>query len=102
MQAAIDNDGVVLVAPGRLIASTRGDFRSAALAHLEQLPAGGTVMVIDMAQTVEIDAAGLGILVLVQKRAKERGLSTILRRTPERVRNLLTLTMLDFLFELID
>jgi anti-anti-sigma regulatory factor len=102
MQAAIDNDGVVLVAPERLIASTRGDFRSAALAHLEQLPAGGTVMVIDMVQTVEIDAAGLGILVLVQKRAKERGRSTILRRTPERVRNLLTLTMLDFLFELMD
>jgi anti-anti-sigma regulatory factor len=51
---------------------------------------------------VEIDAAGLGILVLVQKRAKERGLSTNLRRTPERVRNLLKLTMLDFLFELID
>ena len=102
MQAAIDNDGVVLVAPERLIASTRGDFRNAALAHLEQLPAGETVMVIDMARTVEIDAAGLGILVLVQKRAKERGRSTILRRTPERVRNLLKLTMLDFLFELMD
>ncbi len=102
MQAAIDNNGVELVAPERLIASTRADFRSAALAHLDQLPTGGTAMVIDMAQTVEIDAAGLGILVLVQKRAKERGLSTILRRTPERVRNLLKLTMLDFLFELID
>jgi len=102
MQAAIDNDGVVLVAPERLIASTRADFRSAALAHLDRLPAGGTVMVIDMTQTVEIDASGLGILVLIQKRAKERGLSTILRRTPERVRNLLKLTMLDFLFELMD
>jgi anti-anti-sigma regulatory factor len=102
MQAAIDNNGVELVAPERLIASTRADFRSAALAHLDQLRAGGTAMVIDMGQTVEIDAAGLGILVLVQKRAKERGLSTNLRRTPERVRNLLKLTMLDFLFELID
>ena len=101
MQAAIDNDGVVLVAPERLIASTRADFRSAALAHLDQLQ-GGTAMVIDMGQTVEIDASGLGILVLIQKRAKERGLSTILRRTPERVRNLLKLTMLDFLFELMD
>ena len=102
MQAAIDNNGVELVAPERLIASTRADFRSAALAHLDQLQTGGTAMVIDMGQTVEIDAAGLGILVLVQKRAKERGLSTNLRRTPERVRNLLKLTMLDFLFELID
>jgi anti-anti-sigma regulatory factor len=102
MQAAIDNNGVVLVAPERLTASTRADFRSAAMAHLDQLPTGGTVMVIDMARTVEIDAAGLGILVFAQKRAKERGLATVLRRTPERVRNLLKLTMLDFLFELID
>jgi hypothetical protein len=37
MQAAIDNNGVELVAPERLIASTRADFRSAALAHLDQL-----------------------------------------------------------------
>ena len=59
-------------------------------------------MVIDLAQTVEIDASGLGLLVFIQKRAKERGVSTILRRAPERVRNLLKLTMLDFLFELID
>ena len=101
MQAAIDNDGA-LVAPERLIASTRADFRSAALAHVDQLPANSSAMVIDMGQTVELDASGLGILVLIQKRAKARGLSTILRRTPERVRNLLNLTLLDFLFELMD
>ena len=102
MQAATDNEGIVLVAPERLISSTRADFRSAALAHLEQMQSDGAALVIDMGQTVELDASGLGILVLVQKRAKERGLSTFLRRTPERVRNLLKLTMLDFLFELKD
>jgi anti-anti-sigma regulatory factor len=103
MCAAIDNTtGNVLVAPERLVASTRADFRTAALAHLERVQPVDGALAIDMGQTVEIDASGLGILVLLQKRAKERGLSTSLRRAPERVRNLLKLTMLDFLFELMD
>ena len=102
MQAATDNELSVLIAPERLISATRGEFRAAALAHLEQLGADANALVIDMSKTVELDASGLGMLVLIQKRAKERGLSTRLRQTPERVRNLLKLTMLDFLFELTD
>ena len=94
-------DGV-LVAPEKLIAATRAEFRANALAHLAALGANATAMVIDFGNTAEIDTSGLGVLVLVQKRAKERGLSTRLRRAPERVRNLLKLTMLDFLFELMD
>jgi anti-anti-sigma regulatory factor len=94
--------GHMLVAPERLIATTRADFRTAAMAHLDRLQSDGRPLTIDMGTTVEIDASGLGILVLVQKRAKERGFSTSLRRTPERVRNLLKLTMLDFLFEFAD
>jgi anti-sigma B factor antagonist len=92
----------VLVAPERIIAATRVEFRRAAIEYLESLPADSQVLVIDMSRTVELDASGLGILVLIQKRAKERGLTTRLRKTPERVRNLLKLTMLDFLFELTD
>lgn len=102
MQSATDNEHSVLIAPERLISATRGDFRTAALSHIDQLAADANVLVIDMRQTVELDASGLGILVLIQKRAKERGFSTRLRQTPERVRNLLKLTMLDFLFELTD
>jgi anti-anti-sigma factor len=102
MQAAEQNAGAVLVAPEKIIAATRADFRGMALAHLAALGSDAAAMIIDLGNTSEIDASGLGILVLVQKRAKERGLSTRLRRTPERVRNLLKLTMLDFLFELTD
>ena len=102
MHATINNDGAVLIAPERLVAATRIDFRTAALAYLDELGADQRAMVSDMQHTVELDASGLGILVLIQKRAKERGLATLLRRTPERVRNLLKLTMLDFLFELTD
>jgi len=100
MQSATDNEYDVLIAPERLVSATRGDFRAAAIAHLDQLAADAKALIIDMSPTVELDAAGLGILVLIQKRAKERGLSTHLLQTPERVRNLLKLTMLDFLFEL--
>ncbi|HEX6052348.1 MAG TPA: STAS domain-containing protein [Gemmatimonadaceae bacterium] len=102
MVAATDNLGSVLLAPPRLIADTRAEFRIEALAHLERLGADAEALIIDMRQTLDLDASGLGVLVLVQKRAKERGLSTRLRQAPERVRNLLKLTMLDFLFELTD
>ena len=102
MQSATDNEHSVLIAPERLISATRGEFRTAAMAHIDQLAADANRLVIDMHQTVELDASGLGILVLIQKRAKERGFTTRLRQTPERVRNLLKLTMLDFLFELND
>ena len=102
MQAVTDNQQSAIIAPERLIAATRGEFRIAVLAYLEKQGPGASAITIDLRNTVELDASGLGILVLIQKRAKERGLSTRLRQTPERVRNLLKLTMLDFLFELTD
>ena len=102
MSAAREKARTVLTAPDRLVSSTRGDFRRLALAHIEQLREEDAALVIDLGQTAELDASGLGILVLLQKRARERGLSTSLRRAPERVRNLLKLTMLDFLFEFVD
>lgn len=102
MHSARDNEGSVLFAPERLVAETRSDFRDVALMHLDRLEAGAPALIIDMQHTMELDASGLGILVLVQKRAKERGLPTRLRQTPAPVRNLLKLTMLDFLFELRD
>jgi len=102
MHATTNNEGSMLVAPSRLVADTRHEFRTTALAFLERLATDAEALVIDMEQTLDMDASGLGILVLVQKRAKERGLSTRLRQAPERVRNLLKLTMLDFLFELTD
>jgi anti-anti-sigma factor len=102
MQATEQHVDAVLTAPEQIIAATRAEFRAAALAHLASLPSNVGAMVIDLGNTSEIDASGLGILVLIQKRAKERGLTTRLRRTPDRVHNLLKLTMLDFLFEMMD
>jgi anti-anti-sigma regulatory factor len=99
MQAIANNDGSALMAPDRLISSTTVSFRGMALDHIERLNADANGLVIDLSQTVDIDASGLGILVFIQKRARERGFSTTLRHAPERVRNLLKLTMLEFLFE---
>ena len=102
MQAVTDTQQPAIIAPERIVAATRGEFRAAVLAHLDRQGPEAVAITIDLRNTVELDASGLGILVLLQKRAKERGLSTRLRQTPERVRNLLKLTMLDFLFELTD
>ena len=99
MQAAFEHRHGEFLAPERIIAATRGEFRAAVVAHIERLSPSVGAITIDLRETVELDASGLGILVLIQKRAKERGLSTRLRHTPDRVRNLLKLTMLEFLFE---
>ena len=103
MQATTNNTRLRTDRSGAIIAATRGEFRGHGACSPRTAGARtSSALVIDMRQTVELDASGLGILVLIQKRAKERGLSTHLRQTPERVRNLLKLTMLDFLFELTD
>jgi anti-anti-sigma regulatory factor len=97
------DEQLVLRAPARLSAESRVEFRCAALACLERVNASGApTLDIDCAETRDVDASGLAILVLVQKRAREQGRSTRLLRAPERVRNLLALTKLDFLFEFVD
>ena len=89
-----------LIAPSRLVAETRVDFRCAALESLERAEESGTgALAIDMAGTRDVDASGLGILVLVQKRARERGLLTRLVNAQTNVRSLLALTKLEGLFE---
>jgi anti-anti-sigma factor len=88
-----------LAAPSRLVAETRSDFRKAALGHVAQAAGrGDTSVVIDMSGTSEVDASGLGILLFVNSRAKESGMSTHLVRVPAQVRALLELTKLEPIF----
>ena len=94
----------VLYAPERLVAESRTEFRKAALEFVERctkLP-GMSAVTVDLGGTREVDASGLGILVLVQKRAKESDLRLRLRKVPSQVRYLLTLTKLDHLFDFAD
>lgn len=92
-----------LAAPTHLVADTRAEFRAAALEHLEHASRiGAHTLVIDLAATTEIDASGLGILVLLQKRARERGMGTSLEHPSDELRRMLALTRLDYLFAIGD
>ena len=89
-----------LVAPDRLVAETRAAFRKEALSYLDRAEAQSMKdFALDMSHTVEMDASGLGILVVVQKKSKELGLTMRIRKAPQQVRYLLLLTKLEHLFE---
>lgn len=94
---------VVLQAPERLVSEHRLDFRRDALERLSKAAADGANRItIDLRETREVDASGLGVLVLLQKRAREQFLKTCLTHTPPTVRQLLRLTQLEVLFEFED
>src|SRR6266446_3597291 len=90
----------VLAAPEELGLDSRTAFRRAATELLEQLQEGAGRLIIDLAGTRQIDSAGLGALMLIQRKAAERRLIVCLRGANEELRFLLVLTKLDDLFEL--
>ena len=86
--------------PASLGLDTRAAFRQAAVELLEEMPEGEGRLVIDLSATQHVDSAGLGALMLVQRRAAERRQRVALRSASEELRFLLMLTKLDDLFEL--
>lgn len=93
---------VVMVAPEHISAENRLAVRRAALEFLERSSQARTPFVIDLRATKDIDASGLGILVLLQKRAREYGLVTRLIGPSLIVRDALRMARLDYLFEIVD
>jgi len=89
-----------LTAPASLGLDTRSSFRQAAVAVLEEMPEGESQLVIDLKGTRHVDSAGLGALMLVQRRAGERRQRVALRSASDELRFLLMLTKLEELFEL--
>jgi anti-anti-sigma factor len=87
-----------LQAPGTLGLETRVEFRKDAIEQLEALPEGSGCLVIDLTATRHVDSAGLGALMLVQRRAAERRQGVVLRNPSDELRFLLHLTKLDDLF----
>ena len=88
-----------LVPPTRLVAETRSDFRTIALEHVALAAVRGeNRIMIDLSQTTEIDASGLGILLFVNTRAAEQGMTTHLVQVPKQVMEMLDLTKLTQLF----
>ena len=93
----------VVQAPTSLGVETRALFRRKALEVLDRLHAAGddAPLVIDCSGTRAVDSAGLGVLVLIQRRAAEVRLPVRLRGPSEELRFLLVMTRLDdrFIFE---
>lgn len=87
-----------LAAPERLGLDTRVEFRKAAVQILEQMPEGVGELVIDLKPTRQVDSAGLGALMLIQRRAAERRLPVVLLNPSDEIRFLLVLTKLADLF----
>ncbi len=87
----------VVHAPASLGLTTRPFFRRQALEALEALEAGGEpgALIIDLSAARIVDSAGLGVLVLVQRRAAELGRPVHLRRASEELRFLLVMTRLE-------
>ena len=90
----------VLAAPDELTLDHRTWFRRAAGDLLTALPEGSGRLVIDLSSTRHVDSAGLGALMLVQRKAAERRVPVSLRGASEELRFLLVLTKLDDLFEI--
>ena len=89
-----------LAAPEHLGLESRTEFRQAAVTLLEQLPERTGRLIIDLSGTRQVDSAGLGALMLVQRRASERRQVVVLRNANDELRFLLVLTKLDDLFQL--
>lgn len=93
----------ILSAPERLVTETRLEFRRTALEHVERAAQDSASRIyVDLKATRDIDASGLGVLVLLQKRARERMIATRLLNAGPSVRQMLLLTKLDYLFEIED
>jgi len=89
-----------LAAPERLGLDTRIAFRKAAVEVLDQLPEGTGELIIELRRTRQVDSAGLGVLMLIQRHAAERRQTVVLRNPSDELRFLLVLTKLADLFRL--
>ena len=85
-------------APDTLGLESRVAIRRTAFQLLEEMPEGTGRLVIDLSHTRHIDSAGLGALMLIQRRAAERRQTVVLRSPSEEIRFLLVLTKLYDLF----
>ena len=98
---ALTPDVWVAHAPARLVEDTRAEFRETIVELIERASAARAPEVtVDLARTEEIDAAGLGLLVLSQRRARDQRMTVRLVNVRPQVRRLMELTRLDFLFHI--
>ena len=88
-------------APEVLDRDSRTAFRRAALAEVEAAfgATPGGRLIVDLSATIRVDSAGLGALIMLQRRAAELRHTVCLRGASEELRFVLVLTRLDDRFE---
>jgi len=99
MSFSVERAGAVTVVTvnGELTVANRGGLRETVLA---QLAGGGETFLIDFASTGYIDSSGLGVLVSLSKRIREKGGRLRLAGLNQDLRTLFELTKLDALFQI--
>ena len=88
-----------LSAPEHLGLESRTIFRQHAVGLLDHLPELTRRLFIVLRGPPTVDSAGLGALMLIQRKASERRQVVVLKRPNDELRFLLVLTKLDDLFE---
>lgn len=101
MGFSVSNQGDVTVVEveGQLIVGNRQELKQKVL---EDLEGGARKFVIDFAETGYIDSSGLGVLVSLSKKIREKGGELRLSSLNEDLRTLFELTKLDTLFRIAD
>ena len=90
------------VCPSHLTTESRVAFRTDALDALDAaFVAGATVVSLDLSAVVDMDASGLGVLILLQKRARERHMRVRLYHVPGLVERLFDDTRMGPLFDIV-
>lgn len=93
------NDVTVVDVTGQLIVGNRQELKSAVL---EQLDGGARKFLVNFEETAYIDSSGLGVVVSLSKKIREKGGELRLASLNEDLRTLFELTKLDTLFHIAD
>ena len=92
-------DVTIVEVTGQLIVGNRQQLKDAVLKELE---GGGRKFLVDFTDTAYIDSSGLGVLVSLSKKIREKGGELRLSNLNDDVRTLFELTKLDTLFPIAD
>ncbi len=93
------NDVTVVEVTGQLIVANRQELKDDVLKLLD---AGSRKFLIDFRDTAYIDSSGLGVLVSLSKKIREKGGEIRLSNLNEDLRTLFELTKLDTLFHIAE
>jgi len=88
-------NAVVICLQGRIVRSETEALRKAVL-----VPDDASVVVLDLARVNTIDAGGLGVMLELRADAEAKGIEFRLRNVNRLVKQILTITKLDSVFEI--